>query len=361
MNQQTLSLAEVDPNYLRQLFVMFKHHDLPIDHPMQPTQSELSIFAQYCAANGHDPLGKEIYFIKDKKKGKIHYQVSIDGLRGRSESSGEFLGRVGPMWIDKNGNWHDFWILDEAPAGCKVGILRKGYSEPVWGFARFASYCQSRESWSNWGKMPEVMIAKCAEAQAHRAAFPKNCAKLYVAEEMAEIVESEVLAEIKPKAPVKKFGSPVVTPELAEKSSVQGPTQEPAEPVTEEQPEEDPADYEYQPEEERSPDAATDEEFETIRRATGLFGGRILEAVRKEVEEPTEIPFSLDPLDDNEEASDAYVQEAWSRWEKVYGRGVESRDKLISIGVKTLQGKPPKKYPRLMLEHLNALTQEAKF
>lgn len=405
------ALAHVDDEYLRQLYMMYRKPDLPQEHPGQPTKGELAIFAQYCVAQGADPFAKDIVFCKDKKGGKIHYQITIDGLRGRSETTGEYLGRLGPYWCDKNGKWFDFWIWDYPPVAARVGILRKGQDQPVWGFARFGSYCsETPPAWSNWAKMPEVMIAKCAEGQAHRAAFPKKNSKLYLQEEMAEIIDAEITEEnsAPAKPPVKKFGSPVITPELAEKFSVQeaqAPTVEAEElPAAEVQPTETTEAFtegEYQIEDLSSqeppkghattkstaktaqPDSPSasaagsavnsaapvdngdgneaDEHFETIRKATGLFGGRILEAVREQVEEPEPAPFNLDPENDNEAAPDAYVQEAWVAWQKVYGRGTESRDKLISIGVKTLQGQPPNKYPRLMLEHLNSLTQEANF
>jgi len=360
------ALAQVDDEYLRQLYMMYRKADLHQDHPAQPTKGELAIFAQYCVAQGADPFAKDIVFCKDKKGAKIHYQITIDGLRGRSETTGEYLGRLGPYWCDKNGKWFDYWIWDHPPVAARVGILRKGQDQPVWGFARFASYCsEPPQAWSNWAKMPEVMIAKCAEGQAHRAAFPKKNSKLYLAEEMAEIL-AEIVDEnpSPPKAPVKKFGSPVVTPELAEKFSIeqaQTPTVEQEELFSADETTEIVEPEQQQQQEERSPDAATDEEFDLIRKASGLFGGRVLEAVRKQAEEPEPAPFNLDPEDDDEPAADAYVQEAWTAWEKVYGRGPDSRDKLIEIGVKTLQGTPPKKYPRLMLEHLNSLTQEENF
>lgn len=336
--KKELSLAEVDGAYLKQLYLMFRDPTLPDDAPKQPTRHELTIFAQYCAANGLDPLGKDIYFIKDKK-GKVHYQISIDGLRSRSESSGEYLGRLGPLWVDKAGVWHDHWILEEAPMGCKVGILRKGYAEPTWGFARFQSYCQSRESWSNWGKMPEVMIAKCAEAQAHRAAFPKNCAKLYVAEEMMEVVEGTIIEDL-PSKPLntKAFGSPVINPAEAKAVSV-SPEPQPQTP---------------EPTEERSPDAATDEEFEQIKRATNLFGGQVIEKVRKAVEQAQEEEFA--PEDDGDLATAQEIEEVWAPFMAKYGRGDECREKMISLGVSSLKkGQATKRSCRLIREHLNHL------
>jgi hypothetical protein len=52
----------------------------------------------------------------------------------------------------------------------------------MWGVARFASYAGD----NLWRKMPEVMIAKCAEALAIRKAFPDDVSGLYTTEEMQQ-------------------------------------------------------------------------------------------------------------------------------------------------------------------------------
>ena len=336
-------LAEVDDAYLKQLYAMYrntKEHETAL---CQPTRQELIIFAQFCAADGSDPFAKDIYFIKDKK-GKVHYQISIDRFRSRSEETGEYAGRIGPHWCDKDGVWHDFWIFDHPPVAARVGIRRKGQEEIVWGFCRLASYCKNPEPWSNWAKMPEVMSAKCAESQAHRAAFPRRNGKFYIAEEMAEFMEVDS-TPLPAAVPVKKFGSPNVTPESVL-------VEHPAEPE------------------------ASKETL--VKKAAGLFGGRILDAAdAEEVVDITENrPLDntpepglfdpppaqeFDPENDPEPASPAEVDEAWKAWVKVYGREREGQEKLRSIGVPTLRGTPIKKFIRIIHEHLNALTQEASF
>lgn len=323
-----LQLAEVDDAFLRQLYQLY-YNPKTMDEEQEPTRSELIIYAQYCAANGMDPLGKDVYFIKDKKC-KVHYQISIDGLRGRSESSGEYLGRKGPYWCGKDGVWHDFWILDEAPMGARVGIIRKGCEEPFWGFARLASYRQSDKPWSNWNKMPEVMLAKCAEAQAHRAAFPKNCSRLYIPEEMHEVIEGQVMTEL-PKPEPKRFGSPNVTPaSLTSRNSVQAPEQQQAKPEVPPEPE---------PE-------AVDPEGEIVEKSIDLV-------------ETAEDVFAACATD--EPATEAEITDAWKAWSGVYGRGPEARDKLINdLGVRSMKS-ATRRDVLAIYSHLDALTAEVPF
>lgn len=97
--------------------------------------------------------------------------------------------------------------------------------------------------------------------------------------------------------------------------------------------------------------AATDEEFESIRKATGLFGGRILDTVRKAVEET---PEEFAPADDLEEASEDAWEEAWKAWVDKHGRDIESRDKLARLGVQLGNPTPTKRDVRLVWESLNS-------
>lgn len=148
------------------------------------TDEEMALFAKVCRKSGLDPFSRQIYAIKRNSKSgpKMNIQTGIDGFRVIAERSGMYLGQLGPFWCDDDGLWREVWLGKGAPAAAKVGILRAGWSEPLWAVARTKSYIQSSNPL--WTSMPEVMIAKVAEALAIRKAFPNDTSGIYTDEEM---------------------------------------------------------------------------------------------------------------------------------------------------------------------------------
>lgn len=152
------------------------------------TPQEFNLFVEVCKYRGLNPFARQIYAIirnaGDPHKRQLTIQTSIDGYRLLAEKSGLYAGQIGPEWCGEDGVWHDVWLSDKPPVAARVGILRKDFSQPTWGIAKYkAFYVETNPLWK---KMPDHMLSIRAESIGLRKAFPDQMSGIYTREEMEQ-------------------------------------------------------------------------------------------------------------------------------------------------------------------------------
>ena len=119
------------------------------------------------------PEEKHIYLI-ERGKGNWVIQTGIDGFRSIAARTDEYAGSDAPVYMYK---------ADNALLSATVTVWRFVQGQRC-AYTSSALWDEYNAGQNLWLKMPHVMLAKCAEAQALRKGFPAELAGIYESSEM---------------------------------------------------------------------------------------------------------------------------------------------------------------------------------
>lgn len=173
------------------------------------TNEEFEIFIMACRKTQLDPFMRQIYAVKRKSKKAdgswgetMTIQTGIDGYRLIAERTERYAPGAEPTYTyDKDGK------LTSATA-----YIKKQTKDGTWHIvsasAHLDEYMQTftdkntgeKKPTGMWVNMQRTMLAKCAEAQALRRAFPAEMSGVYTKEEM----QQADIEDITPKMPIEQ-------------------------------------------------------------------------------------------------------------------------------------------------------------
>jgi phage recombination protein Bet len=177
---------------------------------------EFDLFMAVARAKGLDPFSKQIsaiVFNKTKpEKRNMSIITGIDGMRAIAARSGRYRPDEDPTIFEYDPEGKDPTTNPLGLVSAKVRIwiadvTNAGGWKPVSGVAYWDEFAPIKDEFGEndqgkwrptgrktldgqWPKMGRVMLAKCAEAQALRRAFPEDLSGLY---EVSELDRAQVL------------------------------------------------------------------------------------------------------------------------------------------------------------------------
>lgn len=154
------------------------------------TDDEFEVFLMACQKTQLDPFLKQIYAVKRSSKKPdgswgetMTIQTGIDGYRLIAERTGCYAPGPEPTYV-----YDDKGRLLSSTAYIKK-MTKDGTWHSVSASAYLDEYMQRKKDGSPmgmWATMTRTMLAKCAESQALRKAFPAEMSGVYTKEEMQQ-------------------------------------------------------------------------------------------------------------------------------------------------------------------------------
>lgn len=145
--------------------------------PPDATEDEVALFLYDCERCGVHPLDRRLIFTK--RDGKYTPIATIDLFRSRAAETGEHAGTDLAAYTGIPGE-------DGFSAAVTVWRFVKGERCAFAGRAVWQEFYPGDKQGFMWRRMPENQVAKCAEAQALRKAFPERLSGFYIREEMEQ-------------------------------------------------------------------------------------------------------------------------------------------------------------------------------
>jgi phage recombination protein Bet len=229
-----VSLSTNPANYTTAQIKLIKDTVAKDTNPM-----EFDLFITVAQRAGLDPFRKQIYalvFNKDKAdKRNMSIITGIDGFRVIAARSGRYRPDEDEATYEYDpalrGPLNPLGIVKATVRIHIADAQKAGGWKPVTGWAYWDEFAPIKDEWAeneqgkwkptgkqtldttgNWARMPRVMIAKCAEAQALRKAFPEDLSGLYETAELdraqaAEMSPSEMIGQLNTDARLAKIGA----------------------------------------------------------------------------------------------------------------------------------------------------------
>lgn len=135
-------------------------------------------FLAACRRTGLDPTAKQIYAAIIG--GKWTILTGVDGMRVVAQRSGEYQGQTPVEWTADGVTWVQAWLSKEPPAAARVGVLRRGFQQPLYQVVTWAEFGKTT---GQWAKIPAHMLGIRAETHALRRAFPNDLSGLYTVDD----------------------------------------------------------------------------------------------------------------------------------------------------------------------------------